>query len=108
MCCLDADDMISPEYFLRAMELVRARVVGVARARTRTPSPKPLTPTPTPNPRNPNQVAKSSGVNLVYANQQFFYESKWQWNVPELRVKPCPYSYPYPPPYPYPYPYPYP
>ena len=52
VCCLDADDMISPEYFLRAMEL----------------------------------VAKSSGVNLVYANQQFFYESKWQWNVPELRV----------------------
>lgn len=52
VCCLDADDMISPEYFLRAMEL----------------------------------VAKSSGVNLVYANQQFFFESKWQWNVPELRV----------------------
>ena len=41
-------------------------------------------------------MAKSSGVNLVYANQQFFYESKWQWNVPELRVKPYPYPYPYP------------
>ena len=44
--------MVSPEYFLKAMEL----------------------------------VAKAGGVNLVYANQQFFYESKWQWNVPELRV----------------------
>ena len=52
VCCLDADDMVSPEYFLRAMEL----------------------------------VAKAPGTNLVYANQQFFYESKWQWNVPELRV----------------------
>ena len=52
VCCLDADDMISPEYFLAAMTLTVA----------------------------------TPGLNLVYANQQFFYESKWQWNVPELRV----------------------
>ena len=65
MCCLDADDMISPEYFLRAMEL----------------------------------VAKSSGVNLVYANQQFFFESKWQWNVRcASNPTPTPYPYPYPSP----------
>ena len=50
VCCLDADDMISPEYFLRAMELVRARVVGVARTRTRTPSPNP---SPLPLPLTP-------------------------------------------------------
>lgn len=50
--CLDADDMISAEYFLRGMEHVAAR----------------------------------PGTNLIYANQQFFYESRWQWNVPELRV----------------------
>ena len=45
VCCLDADDMISPEYFLRAMELVRARAVGAAE-----PEPEPLAPTPHPNP----------------------------------------------------------
>ena len=29
-------------------------------------------------------VAAQPSVNLVYANQQFFGESKWQWHVPDL------------------------
>ena len=33
-----------------------------------------------------SHVAKEPGTNLVYANQQFFGESKWQWHVPELRA----------------------
>ena len=31
------------------------------------------------------QVAQDPQTNLVYSNQQFFGESKWQWHVPELR-----------------------
>ena len=31
-------------------------------------------------------VATSPQTNLVYANQQFFGESRWQWHVPELRA----------------------
>ena len=31
-------------------------------------------------------VATDPGTNLVYANQQFFGESRWQWHVPELRA----------------------
>lgn len=31
-------------------------------------------------------VAAVSSTNLVYANQQFFGESRWQWHVPELRA----------------------
>ena len=31
-------------------------------------------------------VAGSPRTNLVYANQQFFGESKWQWHPPELKV----------------------
>ena len=33
-----------------------------------------------------SHVAKAPTTNLVYANQQFFGESKWQWHVPELRA----------------------
>jgi len=50
--CLDADDMIADDYFLKAMKI----------------------------------VAGERGVNMVYAKQQFFGESRWQWTVPELRV----------------------
>jgi hypothetical protein len=31
-------------------------------------------------------VAQAPSTNLVYANQQFFEESRWQWHVPELRA----------------------
>ena len=31
-------------------------------------------------------VAREGGINMVYAKQQFFGESRWQWTVPELRV----------------------
>jgi hypothetical protein len=74
--------MISPEYFLKAMELVASATLILPLP---LPLPRPPTPAPTPT---PHQVAKAGGVNLVYANQQFFYESKWQWNVPEPRVQP--------------------
>ena len=30
-------------------------------------------------------VAQNPDTNLVYANQQFFGESRWQWHVPDLR-----------------------
>ena len=33
-----------------------------------------------------SHVARVPSTNLVYANQQFFGESKWQWHVPELRA----------------------
>jgi len=31
-------------------------------------------------------VAAEPTVNMIYAKQQFFGESRWQWTVPELRV----------------------
>jgi hypothetical protein len=31
------------------------------------------------------EVAKAPETNLVYSNQQFFGESRWQWHVPDLR-----------------------
>jgi glycosyltransferase involved in cell wall biosynthesis len=52
ICCMDADDTVSPNYFFSAM----------------------------------SHVAKVPPTNLVYANQQFFGESKWQWHVPELKA----------------------
>ena len=33
-----------------------------------------------------SHVANVPPTNLVYANQQFFGESRWQWNVPDLRA----------------------
>lgn len=33
-----------------------------------------------------SHVAREPATNLVYANQQFFGESKWQWRPPELRA----------------------
>jgi len=51
VCCLDADDTISPSYFMEAML----------------------------------HVAQQPATNLVYANQQFFGESRWQWHVPDVQ-----------------------
>ena len=50
--CLDADDMVSAEYFSRGMQ----------------------------------HVAASPGTNLIYANQQFFYESRWQCSMVKVAV----------------------
>ena len=49
--CLDADDTVSPNYFMEAMA----------------------------------HVAQQPATNLVYADQQFFGESRWQWHVPDVQ-----------------------
>ena len=52
ICCIDGDDRILEDYFVKAMM----------------------------------HVAQAPQTNLVYAKQQFFGESCWQWHVPDLRV----------------------